>query len=409
MDSARFEFWCDSAVGLPCRATILVPLMAAPGIAPISLSIKAATSGSLPTHELLAAMLHATDQVSDLLFSPGRPPQVEVHGQLIPVQAPGLRLFTADDTRRIASDLIGNNKQAINILREQGSCDISYGMPGVARFRVNVFIQRGSCAVVMRVIPTTIPEFSALGLPLHLKEVAHLRDGIVLVTGPRGSGKSSTLAALLDCINQQQVCHIITIEDPIEFLHNHKRATIHQRELHSDTPSFAMAMRAALRQAPKVILIGELRDRETIEMVIEAAETGHLVLSTLNTVDAAQTVERLVNSFSAAEQKSVRGRLAKTMRCVVSQRLLPRRNGSGRVAAFEIFKVTARTLKFIECEGETGQVLADAMRAGQSSGMQCFDDEIEKLVRAGVVDADAAFSHASDSTTLRQTLQDLHV
>ena len=352
-------------------------------------------------------MLHATDQVSDLLFSPGRPPQVEINGQLIPVQAPGLRPFTADDTRRIAADLIGNNKQAINILREQGSCDISYGMPGVARFRVNVFIQRGSCAVVMRVIPTTIPEFDALGLPADLREVAHLRDGIVLVTGPRGSGKSSTLAALLDCINEQQVCHIITIEDPIEFLHNHKRATIHQRELHSDTPSFAMAMRAALRQAPKVILIGELRDRDTIEMVIEAAETGHLVLSTLNTVDAAQTVERLANSFSAAEQKSVRSRLAKTLRLVVSQRLLPRRDGRGRVAAFEVFKVTPRTLRFIECEGESGQVLADAMRGGESSGMQCFDDEIEKLVHAGAVDPEAAISHSSNPSALRKALLDL--
>ena len=171
-------------------------------------------------------------------------------------------------------------------MREQGSCDISFGLPGLARFRVNIFIQRGSCAVVMRVIPTTIPEFSALGLPPQLGEIASLRDGIVLVTGARGSGKSSTLAALLDRINEKQTCHIITIEDPIEFLHNHKSATIHQRELHSDTPSFALALRAALRQAPKVILVGELRDRETMEMVLEAAETGHLVLSSLNAPNA---------------------------------------------------------------------------------------------------------------------------
>ena len=167
-------------------------------------------------------MLRATEKVSDLIFSPGRPPQVEVYGQLIPVQGPGLRLLTADDTRRIASDLIGDNKQAINMLREQGSCDISFGLPGLARFRVNIFIQRGSCAVVMRVIPTAIPEFAALGLPAQLGEIANLRDGIVLVTGARGSGKSSTLAALLDRVNEKQTCHIITIEDPIEFLHNHK-------------------------------------------------------------------------------------------------------------------------------------------------------------------------------------------
>ncbi len=188
---------------------------------------------------------------------------------------------------------------------------MSYGLPGWPGFRVNVFIQRGSCAVVMRVIPTAIPNLASLGLPPQLAEIANLRDGIVLVTGPRGSGKSSTLAALLDHINQQQVCHIITIEDPIEFLHNHKSATVHQRELHSDTPSMALALRAALRQAPNVILVGELRDRETMEMALEAAETGHLVLSSLNTVDVAQTVERIISVFSVPEQPAIRGRLAK--------------------------------------------------------------------------------------------------
>ena len=263
--------------------------MAAPGTAPLQVTLEPASdSGAAATHALLAAMLRATEKVSDLIFSPGRPPQVEVYGQLMAVQGPGLRVLSADDTRRIASDLIGDNKQAINMLREQGSCDISFGLPGLARFRVNVFIQRGSCAVVMRVIPTAIPEFSALGLPPQLGEIAGLRDGIVLVTGARGSGKSSTLAALLDRINEKQTCHIITIEDPIEFLHNHKQSTIHQRELHSDTPNFALALRAALRQAPKVILVGELRDRETMEMVLEAAETGHLVLSSLNAPNAVQ-------------------------------------------------------------------------------------------------------------------------
>src|ERR1700738_279105 len=281
--------------------------MAAPGTAPLQVALDPASkSGAAATHVLLAAILRATDKVSDLIFSPGRPPQVEVCGQLIPVQGPGLRQLGADDTRRIASDLIDNNKQAITMLREQGSCDISFGLPGLARFRVNVFIQRGGCAVVMRVIPTTIPEFSVLGLPPQLGEIAGLRDGIVLVTGARGSGKSSTLAALLDRINEKQNCHIITIEDPIEFLHNHKQSTIHQRELHSDTPSFAHALRSAMRQAPKVILVGEMRDRETIEIVLEAAETGHLVFSSLNTMDAAKTVERVVSSFSPVEQQMVR-------------------------------------------------------------------------------------------------------
>jgi twitching motility protein PilT len=358
----------------------------------------------MPTHALLASILRANDQVSDLIFSPGRMPQVEINGQLIGVQGPGLRPFTADDTRRIASDLIGENKQAIGILREQGFCDVSYGLPGVARFRVNVFIQRGSCAVVMRVIATAIPALASLGLPPQLREVASLRDGIVLVTGLRGTGKSSTLAALLDSINQRQVCHIITIEDPIEFLHNHKRATVHQRELHSDTPSIALALRAALRQSPNVILVGELRDRETMEMVLEAAETGHLVLTSLNTVCAATTVERIVSAFSVPEQASIRCRLARTFRYIVAQRLIPRKDGTGRVAVVEIVKARPQTQACIEANDFSSQSLLQAVRDGASEGMQHFDGEIEKLVRAGVVDLDAAMMYATNPQDLRQTL-----
>jgi twitching motility protein PilT len=377
--------------------------MAAPGTAPIQVTLEAGSgSGPIATHTLLTAMLRATDHVSDLIFSPGRPPQVEVYGQLIQVQASGLRSLTADDTRRIASDLIGNNKQALTVLREQGSCDISFGLPGLARFRVNVFIQRGSCAVVMRVIPTVIPQYSSLGLPPQMGEVGSLRDGIVLVTGPRGSGKSFTLATLLDRINEQQTCHIITIEDPIEFLHNHKRSTIHQRELHSDTPNFALALRAALRQAPKVILVGEMRDRETMEMVLEAAETGHLILSSLNTVDAAKTVERIVAAFSVPEQSSIRSRLAKSLRYIISQRLIPRRDG-GRVAALEVCKATARTTQCIECEDHS--VLLQAVKNGASDGMQHFDGELEKLARAGIVDKDTALAYATDAPGLQKALE----
>jgi twitching motility protein PilT len=348
-------------------------------------------------------MLRATEKVSDLIFSPGRPPQVEVYGQLLTLQGPGLRVLSADDTRRIASDLIGDNKQAINMLREQGSCDISFGLPGLARFRVNVFIQRGSCAVVMRVIPTAIPEFSALGLPAQLGDIATLRDGIVLVTGARGSGKSSTLAALLDRINERQNCHIITIEDPIEFLHNHKQSTIHQRELHSDTPSFAMALRAALRQAPKVILVGELRDRETMEMVLEAAETGHLVLSSLNAPNTVKTLERIVSAFPPLEQPSLRGRLARTLRYVVSQQLIPRKGG-GRVAVHEVFKNTPRTAHYLDCEDPAGANLLDAIKNSSSEGMLSFDQEIERLVRAGVVDAEVGLSYATHPQPLQLAL-----
>jgi twitching motility protein PilT len=380
--------------------------MAAPGNAPITVTLEAASgSGAVATQALLAAMLRAHEQVSDLIFSPGRPPQVEVHGQLIAIQSPGLRLLTADDTRRIASDLIGDNKQAITILREQGSCDISFGLPGLARFRANVFIQRGSCAVVMRVIATSVPTLQTLGLPAQLTDVANLRDGIVLVTGPRGSGKSSTLAALLDQINEQQTCHIITVEDPIEFLHSHKRATIHQRELHSDTPNAALALRAALRQAPKVILLGEMNDRETMQLVLEAAETGHLVLTSLNTVDAAKAVERIVSSFPGSEQSAIRGRLAKTFRYVVSQRLIPRKDGKGRIAAIEILKSNPRTRECVENGHHSGGDLFEVMKDGISEGMQVFDGEIEKLVRAGIVDLETALAHAANPRELEKTLE----
>ncbi len=349
-------------------------------------------------------MLRAAEKISDLIFSPGRPPQVQVYGQMIPVQVPGFTFLTADDTRHIAADLIGDNKQAITTLREHGACDISFGLPGLARFRVNIFIQRGSCAVVMRVIPTSIPDFAALRLPQQLSEVTKLRDGIVLVTGAPGSGKSSTLAVLLDAINREKYYHIITIEDPIEFLHNHKSSTIHQRELHSDTPSFAHALRSAMRQAPKVILVGEMRDRETIEIVLEAAETGHLVFSSLNTVDAAKTVERIVGSFPLSEQQSARERFAKAFRYVICQRLMSKTDRNGRVAAFEILKANARTRECIEKGERENKSLLDAIKAGASDGMQHFDGEIAQLVQDRVVDLETGLSFASNPAALGQEL-----
>ena len=379
--------------------------MAAPGIAAISVSLEGYSgSGKVATPVLLGAMLRATEKVSDLIFSPGRPPQVQVYGQLIPVQVHGLATLTADDTRYLAADLIGDNKQALATLREQGSCDISYGLAGVARFRVNLFIQRGSCAVVMRVISTSIPTLASLRLPAHLADVAKLRDGIVLVTGPAGSGKSSTLAVLLDCINREKYYHIITIEDPIEFLHSHKCSTIHQRELHSDTPSFAHALRSALRQAPKVIMVGEMRDRETIEMVLEAAETGHLVLSSLNTMDAPKTVERIVSSFSPGEQQNIRERFAKSFRYIVCQRLLPKPDRSGRIPVIEILKTNPRTKECIEKGEREGKTLLDAIKAGATEGMQHFDGEIAALVRDRVVDLETGISFASNPTVLGQEL-----
>jgi twitching motility protein PilT len=259
----------------------------------------------------------------------------------------------------------------------------------------------------MRVIPSSVPNFQTLHLPPQLAETANLRNGIVLVTGPTGSGKSSTLAAILDKINNEKPYHVITIEDPIEFLHAHKRATVHQRELHSDTPSFALALRAALRQAPEVILVGEMRDRETIEVALEAADTGHLVFSTLHTTDASTTVERIVGVFPLSDHKAVRNRLAKVFRFIVSQRLIPNKDGSGRIAAFEILKSTVRTREYVERGESDGKTLLDAMRDGDTDGMQCFDDEIEKLIRTGVVQTEVGLSYATNFGNLRLQLGDM--
>jgi twitching motility protein PilT len=380
--------------------------MAAPGTAPISVSLDlpaGARSGT--TEALLAAMLSAAIGVSDLIFSPGRPPQVLIRGQLVSVQIPRLPVLTADHTRHIASDLIGNNKQAITTLREQGACDVSFSLPGQARFRVNAFIQRGSCAVVMRVIPTVIPDLAALNLPPALAKVADLKSGIVLVTGPVVSGKSSTLAALIDLINRRHSYHIITVEDPIEFLHNHIHSTIHQREVHSDAPSAGLALRAALRQSPNVIVLGETRDRESIDLLLDAAETGHLVLSSINTVDAAKTVERIVGMFTPAEHASVRNRLAKTFRFLISQKLIHRADGSGLVPIVEIVKANLHTRACVDNGQHEGHTLADYVRLDAADGMQDFDSEIQRLVRGGVIDIDAALAHASNPAQLRQMLE----
>ncbi len=359
------------------------------------------------TPVLIASMVAAAKDASDLIFSPGRAPQVDMHGGLIQLKIQGIGVLTPEDTARIAADLIGRNSIALQKLKEQGSCDISYSLPKVSRFRVNVFTQRGTCAIVMRVIPSSIPDFKSLNLPEQLSEAADLRNGVVLVTGPTGSGKSSTLAAILNKINEEKAYHIITIEDPIEFLHAHKRATIHQRELHSDTPSFALALRAALRQAPKVILVGEMRDKETIEVALEAAETGHLVFSTLHTTDASKTIERIIGVFPLSDQNAIRNRLAKAFRYIVSQRLIPRADGKGRVAAFEVLKSTMRTRDYVE-KGETeGKSLLDAMRDGETEGMQYFDGEIEKLIRANVIDLETGVSYSTNAGNLRLLIADL--
>jgi twitching motility protein PilT len=396
----------SSTTGLPNGAApTLQPGTPQPGTA----AATAATPAPVPfsTSALLVAMLKTAAKISDLFFTPGKPPLVEINGKLMPAGA--ARILTADDTRRIASDLIASNKQAIENLKERGCCDVSYSMPGANRFRVNVFMQRGTCAVVMRVIPAKVPDLESLHLPEELNNIVELHNGIVLVTGPTGSGKSSTLAAIIDKINKEQSYHVLTIEDPIEFLHAHKNCIVHQRELHSDTPSFALALRAALRQAPKVILVGEMRDKETIEIAMEAAETGHLVLSTLHTIDASKAVERIVGAFPMAEQHTLRNRLAKSFRYIISQRLVPRKDGAGRLAVIEILKSTLRTREYVE-KGETdGKTLLDAMRVGGQEGMQTFDGDIERLIRNGTLDMETGLAYATNPGNLQLDMSDLRL
>ncbi|HBB98688.1 MAG TPA: twitching motility protein [Blastocatellia bacterium] len=345
---------------------------------------------------VLQQMLAVSDKVSDLIFSPGRPPQVELVSKLQPVPIPGIEKLTPAQTLAIAKIIIGDNTKAAENLDTLGSIDVSFSLPGINRFRVNIFRQRGTHAIVMRVIPPRPPRFEDFGLPNQLREIVEMKTGIVLVTGPTGSGKSSTLAAIIDLINETKYYHIVTIEDPIEFLHGHKNSTIHQRELHSDTPNFALALRAALRQAPKVILVGEMRDRETMEVALEAAETGHLVLSTLHTIDAAKTVERIIGVFPKNEEQIIRTRLAQSFRYIISQRLLPRADGNGRLAAIEILKATSRTREYIERGESEGKSLVDAMEQGETEGMQTFDGTIEKMIRGGLITKEDGLAYSSN-------------
>ena len=369
-------------------------------------TLAAPESGVISTADIVKTLVSSGPGVSDLILSPGRPAQVEQHGELVAVPLPGITVLKSDDTARVAHDLIAGNEQALRSLKEHGACDLSYSQSECGRFRVNIFKQRGSHAIVMRVIAARIPTIRELHLPPTLNDVATLKNGIVLVTGPTGSGKSSTLAAIIDLINETRAEHILTIEDPIEFLHPHKKGTVHQRELHSDTPTFSAALRAALRQAPKVILVGEMRDRETIEIAMTAAETGHLVFSTLHTIDASKTVERVVGTFDAADQQAIRTRLAGSFRYFISQRLIPKKGG-GRRAILEILKSTMRTRDYVEKGDSEGRSLLDAMKDGELDGMQHFDGELDKLVRSGDIAKKTALTYASNAGNLQVQLVDV--
>jgi twitching motility protein PilT len=290
---------------------------------------------------------------------------------------------------------------------ETGTADLSYSLPSRARFRCNIFQQRGVYSIVMRVIPTDIPTLNSLHLPQQLSEISELRNGLVLITGPTGSGKSSTLAAVIDVINETKHYHVVAIEDPIEYLHTHKNSTINQREVGHDTKDFPSALRAALRQAPKVILIGEMRDYETTEIALEAAETGHLVLSTLHTIDASKTIDRIIGLYPKNEEPIIRTRLAQTFRYIVSQRLIPRADLRGRVAAVEILRSTPRTREYIENGEVAGKSLLEAMRDGKLEGMQDFDSVIKNLIERGVVSLEDGLTFATNQNNLLLALKGL--
>ena len=351
-------------------------------------------------------MLATDSKVSDLIFSPGRSPQVELTGELQSVPIPGLEILKPRQIKGMVDLMLAGNEQGLETLDKKGSSDISYSVPGLCRFRVNIFRQRGTHAIVMRVIPTKPPDWQELNLPEAVMNVAQLKNGLVLVTGPTGSGKSTTLAAIIDLINATKKYHIVTIEDPIEFIHEHKLSTVHQRELHSDTPDFAHALRAALRQAPKVILVGEMRDRETIEVALEAAETGHLVLSTLHTIDAAKTIDRIIGVFPKIEEAPIRTRLSQSFRRIISQRLMPK-VGGGRIAAIEILVSNSRTREYIEKGEKEGRSITDAMNDGEIDGMQTFDAVLENLIRSGQITREVGLAYSSNANNLTLQISDM--
>jgi twitching motility protein PilT len=356
---------------------------------------------------LIERMLLVSDKISDLNFSVGQLPQVEISGKLTHVQPLGLQKLTPYQTEIIAMTLLQDSPEAAEQLVRTGTADLSYSLPSRARFRVNIFQQRGVYSIVMRVIPSEIPTLSSLGLPPQLADIAELKNGLVLITGPTGAGKTSTLAAIVDIINENKHYHVVAIEDPIEYLHTHKNSTINQREVGHDTPDFPSALRVALRQAPKVILIGEMRDLETTEIALEAAETGHLVLSTLHTIDASKTVDRIIGLYPKSEEAVIRTRLAQTFRYIVSQRLIPRADFRGRVAAVEILKSTPRTREYIENGESEGKSLFDAMRDSKLDGMQDFDMVIRDLIENKVVTLEDGLGFATNQNNLLLALKGL--
>jgi twitching motility protein PilT len=357
--------------------------------------------------DLLTHILDEHPQLSDINFTVGKPPQAEVDGELVAVcldlNLPELMPF---HTEMLVLNLIGKDRRNIEHLLTHGSCDLSYYLPGRARFRVNIFSQRRTLSIAMRQLPTAVPTVEELGLPAVLKQIAEEKFGFVLVTGTTGSGKTTTLAAILDQVNRQRAVHVITLEDPVEYVHPHFKATFNQRELGSDFDTFANGLRAALRQAPKVILVGEMRDRETMEIGLSAAETGHLVLATLHTTDAGQSVNRIVGMFELEEERLIRIRLADSLRWVISQRLLPK-IGGGRVAAFEIMGTSIR-VKDIILNGESeGKTFYEMQEKARPFGWSTFDDYILELYQNGLISEETALAYASKRPVVNRGIDQL--
>ncbi len=344
---------------------------------------------------ILTRMLDAYGNVSDLNITVGKPFQVETSGQLAPVDIePQFDELTPFQAEIFALNLIKRDKRLTEDLVGSGSCDLSYILPGKARFRVNIFSQRGKYSIVLRKLETKIPTIQDLGLPDAFNKISEERNGIVFVTGATGSGKTTSLAAVLNAVNEVQAIHVVTLEDPVEFSHPHKKATFNQRELGNDFDSFANGLRAALRQAPKIILVGEMRDRETVEIGMSAAETGHLVLSTLHTVTAGQSIERLLGFFSIDEEKQIRMRLTSTIRWIVCQRLLPK-VGGGRIAAFDIIGSNLRVQEAILHGEQEGKTFYDIQQASRPFGMITFDEYIIELYEKGLITEQTAMSYCS--------------
>ncbi len=353
-------------------------------------------------HDLLDHILTEYPHLSDINFTAGKPLQAEVDGELVAAgEALGLQRLLPYHTEMIMLGLIGHDRRNLQQLLTHGSCDLSYELPGLARFRVNIFSQRGSYSIVMRQLPTVIPSVDELGVPQVLKQVAEEKNGFVLVTGATGSGKTTTLAAMLNEINRKRAVHVITLEDPVEYVHTHQTATFNQRELGMDFDSFANGLRAALRQAPKVVLVGEMRDRETVEIGLSASETGHLVLSSVHTSDAGQTINRLVGMFELEEERLIRTRLADSLRWVICQRLLPK-VGGGRVAAFEIMGTSMRVKDAILNGEAEGKTFYDMQQQARPFGWTTFDDYILELFLDGQITEETALAYASKRPVVKR-------